>query len=58
MLQSHLKKLFAGIHNIGLNKGSNDIYEMRSLEGEIVQLDKPVDVERPVEVRMHERKSS
>lgn len=55
VLQSHLKKLFAGIHNIGLNKESNKIYEMRSLEGEVVELDKPVDVGRPVEVWIHER---
>ncbi|KRT83669.1 hypothetical protein AMK59_3304, partial [Oryctes borbonicus] len=50
VIQSHLKKLFAGIHSIKLDKQSNKIIDMCSLEGEVVELNKPVDVNQPVEV--------
>lgn len=50
VIQSHLKKLFAGIHSINLNKQSHRIVEICSLEGEIVELDKSVDIGQPVEV--------
>lgn len=50
VIQSHLKKLFAGIHSIRLNEQGNKIIAMCSLEGEIVDLDKPVDINQGVEV--------
>ncbi|GJQ81470.1 btv [Trypoxylus dichotomus] len=50
VIQSHLKKLFAGIHSIKLDKQGCKIVEMRSLEGETVELNKPVDVSQPIEI--------
>lgn len=54
MIQSHLKKLFAGIHSVQFsdveNSGQKQIVAMKSLHGEHVPLEKAVDVTADVEV--------
>ena len=50
MIQSHLKKLFAGIHNVGFDEGCKTIVAMKSLDGEVVSLKKPVTITPEVEV--------
>ena len=50
VIQSHLKKLFAGIHSTKVDENSKKIIAMCSLEGEIVNFEKPVDINKPVEV--------
>ncbi|KAF5283232.1 hypothetical protein FQA39_LY17379 [Lamprigera yunnana] len=49
VIQSHLKKLFSGIHGIKLDSNGNSIVAMCSLQGEVVPLDKIVDINQPVE---------
>ena len=51
MIQSHLKKLFAGIHSVEFSSDKTQILAMRSLEGEVVRLSGPVTVTTEVEVR-------
>ncbi|KAI9209802.1 uncharacterized protein BJ171DRAFT_594818 [Polychytrium aggregatum] len=48
VIQSHLKKLFAGVHNVEID--GSVIVAMKSAEGETVQLRKPVQVTEQVEV--------
>ena len=50
VIQSHLKKLFAGIHSVEFNENYKQILAMKSLEGEIVSLNNPVTVSTEVEV--------
>lgn len=50
VIQSHLKKLFAGVHNVQFDKTVNFIVAMRSLEGEVVTLENPVKVTNEVEI--------
>ena len=50
MIQSHLKKLFAGIHNVAFDEGYKNIVAMKSLDGEVVPLKKPVTITPEVEV--------
>lgn len=54
MIQSHLKKLFAGIHSVHFkkdeSKGTTEISAMQSLEGEVVPLNSVVPVSKKVEV--------
>ena len=52
VIQSHLKKLFAGIHHVKFNEGNTSIIAMSSLEGEEVPLKNPVTVTLEVEVRV------
>ncbi|XP_068082912.1 cytoplasmic dynein 2 heavy chain 1 [Anabrus simplex] len=49
VIQAHLKKLFAGIHSVVFDSGSQHITAMKSLEGEVVQLKKPVKLTQQVE---------
>ena len=51
VIQSHLKKLFAGIHNVEFDDGCKNIIAMKSLKGEVVALKRPVAVTTEVEVR-------
>jgi hypothetical protein len=50
VIQAHLKKLFAGIHSVVFDDDSKTIMAMKSLEGEVVQLSKPVKLTQKVEV--------
>ncbi|XP_015834463.1 cytoplasmic dynein 2 heavy chain 1 [Tribolium castaneum] len=49
VIQTHLKKLFAGINSIQFDNGGTKITGMCSLEGEIVPLSNPINITRPVE---------
>lgn len=50
MIQTHLKKLFAGIHSVEFDEGCKHIVAMKSLEGEVVPLKKSVAITPEVEV--------
>ncbi|XP_071951365.1 cytoplasmic dynein 2 heavy chain 1-like isoform X2 [Antedon mediterranea] len=50
VIQSHLKKLFAGIHSVDFDEGCKHILTMKSLEGEVVPLLKPVEIIPEVEI--------
>ena len=50
VIQSHLKKLFAGIHSVEFDEEHGRILAMKSLEGEVVQLKKAVHISNDVEV--------
>ncbi|KAJ3280883.1 Cytoplasmic dynein 2 heavy chain 1, partial [Borealophlyctis nickersoniae] len=50
VIQAHLKKLFAGVHNVLFNNNTTAIVAMRSLDGETVQLQTPVQITDDVEV--------
>lgn len=50
VIQSHLKKLFAGIHSVEFDDEHGRILAMKSLEGEVVPLKKPVTISSDVEV--------
>lgn len=50
VIQSHLKKLFAGIHNVIFDEGNKKIIAMMSIEGEHVPLKRPVTITPEVEV--------
>ena len=56
MIQSHLKKLFAGIHSVKFKtdekKNKTEITAMQSLEGEVVPLRNAIPVSKKVEVRI------
>ncbi|XP_070553238.1 cytoplasmic dynein 2 heavy chain 1-like isoform X2 [Ptychodera flava] len=49
VIQTHLKKLFAGIHSVEFDEGCKRIMAMKSLEGEVVPLKKPVTITPEVE---------
>ncbi|KAL1506398.1 hypothetical protein ABEB36_005769 [Hypothenemus hampei] len=49
VIQSHLKKLFAGIHSVQLNSSRNYIIGIRSVQGEEVKLLNSIDIKRSVE---------
>ena len=50
VIQSHLKKLFAGIHSVEFDENNKHIVAMKSLEGEVVPLKNAVEVILEVEV--------
>ena len=50
VIQTHLKKLFAGIHSVKFDDDATRILAMCSLEGEVVPLIKPVTISKDVEV--------
>ena len=50
VIQTHLKKLFAGIHSVQFDKECSHIVAMRSLEGEVVPLKEPIAISTDVEV--------
>lgn len=49
MIQSHLKKLFAGIHSVQFDDENQHILAMRSLDGELVPLGKKIRITSAVE---------
>ncbi|XP_050308266.1 cytoplasmic dynein 2 heavy chain 1-like [Anthonomus grandis grandis] len=49
VIQTHLRKLFAGIHSVKLDTSGDNIVAMCSLQGEEVRLGHPVAIRRPVE---------
>ena len=50
VIQSHLKKLFAGIHSVKFGAEESEIVAMHSLDGEVVPLKNPVPISTEVEV--------
>lgn len=54
IIQSHLKKLFMGIHSVQFDQQKENILKIISLEGEEVQLLKPVHVTDEVEYWLSE----
>ncbi|XP_047247257.1 cytoplasmic dynein 2 heavy chain 1 isoform X2 [Girardinichthys multiradiatus] len=54
VIQSHLKKLFAGIHSVVFDEPCQNIVAMCSLEGEVVQLRNVVHISSLVEVWLSE----
>ncbi|CAH1776602.1 unnamed protein product [Owenia fusiformis] len=50
VIQTHLKKLFAGIHSVDFDDGCKHIIAMKSLDGEVVPLKKQVQITPEVEV--------
>ena len=51
VIQSHLKKLFAGIHSVKFDDQCEHIMAMKSLQGEVVPLKRKVKIQPEVEVR-------
>ncbi|CAF3391936.1 unnamed protein product [Rotaria sp. Silwood1] len=49
VIQSHLKKLFAGIHSVRFDESNQNILGMRSLDGELVPLIKKIRITTSVE---------
>jgi dynein heavy chain 2 len=49
VIQSHLKKLFAGIHSVRFDETNQNILGMRSLDGELVPLSKKIRITTSVE---------
>ncbi|KAH3831149.1 hypothetical protein DPMN_104411, partial [Dreissena polymorpha] len=49
VIQTHLKKLFAGIHSVQFDENCQHIMAMRSLQGEVVPLKKKVKIVPEVE---------
>lgn len=55
VIQAHLKKLFAGIHQIEMDDSESNIVAMLSASGERVALNRPVQIKnRPVEEWLNE----
>lgn len=50
VIQSHLKKLFAGIYNVDFDDMLTHITAMKSQEGEVVELKRQVKIKPNVEV--------
>lgn len=50
VIQSHLKKLFAGIFKVDFNKDNTAIVAMKSSAGEVVELSAPVKITEEVEI--------
>ena len=50
VIQTHLKKLFAGIHTVQFDDGNQHILAMKSVDGEVVMLKTPVKIQPEVEV--------
>eukprot|EP00762_Andalucia_godoyi_P006467 ANDGO_02875.mRNA.1 Cytoplasmic dynein 2 heavy chain 1 len=49
VIQNHLKKLFAGIHSVVFDPSSTTILAVRSVDGEQVQIIRPIQVDLVVE---------
>ncbi len=49
VIQTHLKKLFAGIHTVQFDDSNQNILAMRSLDGELVPLTKKIHITTSVE---------
>ncbi|KAG1663699.1 hypothetical protein FOA52_013267 [Chlamydomonas sp. UWO 241] len=54
VIQSHLKKLFAGIHKVKFGDGSKSIGAMTSMDQEVVDFDAAVSVTDQIEVWLNE----
>lgn len=54
VIQSHLKKLFAGIHKVGFNPDRSKVVSMISQDGEEVCLPTPVNISLNVEIWLYE----
>ena len=52
VIQTHLKKLFAGIHVVKFDDKNENILAMKSLDGEHVQLSSKVKISHQVEVNI------
>lgn len=52
VIQTHLKKLFAGIHSVKFDDGNKHIVAMNSLDGEVVPLRRSVQIVPEVEVQL------
>lgn len=52
VIQTHLKKLFAGIHSVQFDEGTQHIVAMKSVDGEIVPLKHKVQIQPEVEVTL------
>lgn len=52
VIQSHLKKMFAGIHSVEFDNTYQHILAMKSLEGEVVPLKRKVLITPDVEVNI------
>lgn len=53
VIQTHLKKLFAGIHSVDFSEDSKKITAMKSLQGEVVPFSSPVVITDQVEGKIH-----
>ena len=54
VIQTHLKKLFAGIYNVNFDQDNKHIISMNSIEGEIVPLKQKVRISSAVEQWLNE----
>ncbi|XP_042145642.1 cytoplasmic dynein 2 heavy chain 1 [Ixodes scapularis] len=54
VIQSHLRKLFAGIHSVQFGHGEHQVVAMVSLDGEVVPLASPVAITAEVEVWLND----
>jgi dynein heavy chain 2, cytosolic len=54
VIQTHLKKLFAGIHSVQFDNDNQHILAMRSLDGELVPLTKKIRMTDAVEEWLRE----
>ncbi|KAG0418554.1 hypothetical protein HPB47_004758 [Ixodes persulcatus] len=54
VIQSHLRKLFAGIHSVQFGHGEREVVAMVSLDGEVVPLTSPVAITAEVEVWLND----
>lgn len=52
VIQSHLKKLFMGIHHVQFDDSMTSITDIVSSENEVVALQKPVMITSDIEVRI------
>ena len=53
VIQSHLKKLFAGIYNVDFDESLSHITAMKSQEGEVIELKQKVKLKPNVEVQFN-----
>ena len=53
VIQSHLKKLFAGVYYVAFDSSMTSIIAMKSIEGEVVVLNSPVKITEDVEIWLH-----
>ena len=54
VIQTHLKKLFAGIHSVNFDNEGKNIKTMNSLQGEVVQLKNAIRISSEVEAWMND----
>lgn len=52
VIQTHLKKLFAGIHSVEFDADKTHIMAMKSLDGEVVNLRNKIQITNKVEVNV------